>query len=582
PCRLLEQGNYQYDGSNTIDAQQVKPPAVAEAEFRLTNDMFDISNMVGGPNGNKLAEQYRELVFSMIPTTRYVDIESASEMLLRAKENLRASVSRSIDDAEDIYPVVLTPANWAKYLSTNFKPQDLLNDASIMRNQLFDAEKTRATLLRRINVLKAGTQDLTKLQTTEDNARKDLTEAQNKMTVGYGDTVINLVHLYFDAALKGSENPVEAIKDILSEKVSELNSTLTGRKLSPLTPEQFGKLRDMQQGCLQRQASLNLASEAYMRARSASEQAKTETGGHLLDELQDQVDSLTMDIEYYQKVLATCPNPLADKITNVSTNATGASTWQDIVITYTASESADNSMSSSNISHESWQTGLWFFSAGGSKDSSSSEADKQHSTSNTNIKIGFRVMKVSINRPWVNTALLGQTKDFWRLTTSKISMEKPADVKKALDTRSLDAPGSEECIMPSWATSFVVAKDVHLIFSSNDEFDSSFVSNVQTNSNSGGGFLCFSTSKTESSTDHRDGASVIATTKSISVKIPAPQILGWICQLAPEDHTAGTYTKFGADEFPLPAAKPEDDGPVLRGAALPPTPPVTPPVPARA
>ncbi|KAF5682937.1 hypothetical protein FDENT_7458 [Fusarium denticulatum] len=39
----------------------------------------------------------------------YVDIESASEILQQAKENFRTCVSRSIDDLEDIYPVVMTP-----------------------------------------------------------------------------------------------------------------------------------------------------------------------------------------------------------------------------------------------------------------------------------------------------------------------------------------------------------------------------------------------------------------------------------------------------------------------------------------
>jgi hypothetical protein len=58
PARLLEQGNYQYAGSDTINAQQVKPPAVAEAEFRLADDMYDLSNLVGGANGTKVVLEF--------------------------------------------------------------------------------------------------------------------------------------------------------------------------------------------------------------------------------------------------------------------------------------------------------------------------------------------------------------------------------------------------------------------------------------------------------------------------------------------------------------------------------------------
>ncbi|KAI0144854.1 hypothetical protein BJ166DRAFT_596924 [Pestalotiopsis sp. NC0098] len=73
-----------------------------------------------------------------------VDNETASETLQHAKEALRASVSRGIDDTEDVYPTALTPDNWSKYLSTNSQPEDLLADADITRNALRAAEKEEA------------------------------------------------------------------------------------------------------------------------------------------------------------------------------------------------------------------------------------------------------------------------------------------------------------------------------------------------------------------------------------------------------------------------------------------------------
>lgn len=53
PARLLDKGTYEYTGSDTIDAQQIKPQTVAEAEFRLSDDMYPLSNLMGGPNGSK-------------------------------------------------------------------------------------------------------------------------------------------------------------------------------------------------------------------------------------------------------------------------------------------------------------------------------------------------------------------------------------------------------------------------------------------------------------------------------------------------------------------------------------------------
>ncbi|KAK4096994.1 hypothetical protein N658DRAFT_527387 [Parathielavia hyrcaniae] len=96
-ARLLSQGNYEYVGSDTINAQQVKPPAVAEAEFRLADDMYDISNLVGGANGRKLSDQYREVLFSLVPTN--VANRSENDKLLKAdQERICAWLEEEVDN----------------------------------------------------------------------------------------------------------------------------------------------------------------------------------------------------------------------------------------------------------------------------------------------------------------------------------------------------------------------------------------------------------------------------------------------------------------------------------------------------
>jgi hypothetical protein len=52
---VLDKGTYDYPGSDTINAQQIKPQTVVDAEFRLSNDMYTISNLTGGPNGAKVS-----------------------------------------------------------------------------------------------------------------------------------------------------------------------------------------------------------------------------------------------------------------------------------------------------------------------------------------------------------------------------------------------------------------------------------------------------------------------------------------------------------------------------------------------
>ena len=63
PARLVEMGNYHYDGSHSINHQHVNPPAAIEAEFRLVDGMLSLTNLVGGINRDKLSETYNELLF---------------------------------------------------------------------------------------------------------------------------------------------------------------------------------------------------------------------------------------------------------------------------------------------------------------------------------------------------------------------------------------------------------------------------------------------------------------------------------------------------------------------------------------
>lgn len=86
PARVLEMGNYYYNGSDTINSQQVKPPAVAEAEFRLADGMLDISKLVGGPNGGKMSEQYNEVLFSLAPAN--VETSSALQSMAPDQQHI--------------------------------------------------------------------------------------------------------------------------------------------------------------------------------------------------------------------------------------------------------------------------------------------------------------------------------------------------------------------------------------------------------------------------------------------------------------------------------------------------------------
>ncbi|UPL04145.1 hypothetical protein LCI18_015079 [Fusarium solani-melongenae] len=721
PARLLEMGNYHYPGSDSLNAQQFKPPAVAEAEFRLADGMLNLSNLVGGPNGSRMAESYHQILFGLTPTNvetsaelgklvpdqqkifdwlyeevpnfdppasdllsmipddqnlppkpkkirekdpspnikklrdssqtpnipridlyqklldvyeaerfrwaeyknsarpkdddnqekwsaydrllttyapvidaklealwsvllvrgqyhrvrkyiSYVDIETAGETLQHAKEALRASVTRSIDDTEDVYPVVFTPNNWAKYLSTNFRPEDLLSDADNTRNSLRVAEKERAILSIRRDALVGGRQDIKALEKVAADAGIALRTAQTAMVKGYGETAINCIQMFFNTVSKQARNKIEAIKALTDVNKEELNEALLKASEPPLSADQWKSLVEMQTKCLQNQQNVMTANDALSNAQRAASQARGEDPANSLDVINERIQSLTMDIEYYQKMLQSAENPMGIPVTRIGedgkpnaqkTEASGASkpattpvapdsqdgasVWQWFVIDSEKSKATSTKLSSTSVSHSDWSVGLWFASGSGHSDSATTDAKKKATTSNTHIQIGFRAMKVTMDRPWFKGQLLGQTKEFFHFNANKISAGDSNKVHEMM--KNGDHVEGTHCILPSWTTAFVVVKDVHIILASESGFEDSEIHDMQSASASGGGFLCFQASKSASSSDHRDAFSMASDKNRISIRIPAPQILGWVTQLAPEDHSLKTYTPFNDKEF---------------------------------
>ncbi|KAJ4202693.1 hypothetical protein NW759_015343 [Fusarium solani] len=633
PTRVLEMGNYYYNGSDTINSQQVKPPAVAETEFRLADGMLDISKLVGGPNGGKLSEQYNEVLFSLAPANvetssalqsmapdqqhimdwlyeevpnidppasdllsmipddlglpkkppvieqkqpsehvkalrdplqtpkipridlyqklldtyeaerfrwaqfkndsrpddnatqdrwnaydrllttyapvidskleglwsvllvrdsvnhrvrkyiSYLDIETASESLQRAKESLRASVTRSIDDTEDIYPVSFTPNNWAKYLSTNFRPEDLLSNVDYTRTQLQNATKERTILIMRRDALVNGRQDIKALEKAATDASNALRTAQVNMVKGYGDNAISCIQMYFDVVSKNAQNKTAAIKGLTDTNMTELNAALEKTSEPKLSPEQWNSLKDMQAKCLQNQANVATANDALLDAQMAASQARGSDPTNALEVMNERITSLTMDIDYYNKMLVASSNPMQVPITVATVDAEGkpitkttdpegkrapdpapalppsqdgdgASVWTDFLLSSKASTS----------------------NGSGHSDSSSADTSKKASTQNTNIHIGFRAMKVTIDRPWFNAQLLGRTEESMHFNAAKISTGKPQEVHDKLDKG--ETVNGANCLLPSWASAFIVVKDVHIVMSSASTFDASEISDM--------------------------------------------------------------------------------------------------------
>jgi hypothetical protein len=476
--------------------------------------------------------------------------------------------------------VYFTPANWAKYLSTDFQPQDLLSSEETVLAEIFDREKERALLLTKRNNIKAAEQDIPALEAAEDTARRAFSEAQDKIYAQWADSTVQVVKLYFKA--KGNNSASKDPKKAGLGSMEELNTALTKNGQSPIpSSDEFEELKENFKKGVEAESKLQLASESLSRAQLAAASARGKDKTLVLNQLDEQIQSLGLDIEYLRQTLDTSANAtgvvikstdadgkdttetvepstrgkVPDSIT-LPSQEQGASLWEDVVINLKSSSTFDSSFDSSSVSHMDWSVNLFFGSASGSESSSDSSSEAYHTAMNTSIDIGFRAMKVDIGRPWFDPSIFQRSSEYYHLVDSKTKISPPpGPLHKALDNFNGDRnnasiiASANRCLLPSWPTAFIILKDVHIIMRSEAVFTTNEVSDMKRAMDAGGGILCFRVSKSSSSSEHRAMSAMSHDQHSVSIKIPGPQIIGWLSEFAPEDNTQPVYKSISTKEL---------------------------------
>ncbi len=107
-----------------------------------------------------------------------------------------------------------------------------------------------------------------------------------------------------------------------------------------------------------------------------------------------------------------------------------------------------------------------------------------------------------------------------------------------------------DCVFPCYPTSFVIAKDVTIKFSSQSAMSSSFAKSVEDHSSRGGGFFIFGGSSSSSSSSSESSSSATSTAHSVTVRFTSPQIIGYYMEAVPADksvHISSAVTNVDDD-----------------------------------
>lgn len=652
PGRVLNENNYAYD-TDSIYSILTKPQPVIEEEFRLTDDLFDVASIVGGPSGRKMATSYetalnllapkfpedtafeddkteirnwlteqvtvpidgepttgtrmelyeilyqnylnakgdwaeekteqlteamnaedsiaaleeyaswlareapikdaeQQALFADLVVRGYyhkvrhmlglLDISTTGEELEAAKESMRNSSMSTLDESGTIYPVQLQPSDWFRSLSTDFQPEDLLLSPDFLQTQLMQKVQQMEDLQLQYSLLEAQhTGDEAELQKQVDDAYTVYQDAQTALIEGYGSATVQLAEIYFDEKNKKKEDAAKGEFDDLLEDYAS----------GPLTDEEWGQLVELQNKAIEAQQDLTTASKVLSDLQMQEAAATTTDSEQALLTLSSKMTSLQLEIDDLRAILLSNPYDdsgaeAIDSMPVVPASMPPVGQFFDLTLDYDASEQHDSSSLSSGASNTNFSVDVIFGSASGSYSESWSDFNAKHDLTNTNIQIGMRATKVTIDRgSWFNPQLFGSSADMFRVDGSN-------DV--VISDGIIDPEEVNTNISPIFAAypiAFIIAKDVTLKFTFSDDLTEEESSLFESNSTTSGGFLCFGASGSESTSSHSQSFYHGTESNAVIMKIPGPQILGWYLESVDKDESDVNYTPMPEGFLPV-------------------------------
>jgi hypothetical protein len=230
------------------------------------------------------------------------------------------------------------------------------------------------------------------------------------------------------------------------------------------------------------------------------------------------------------------------------TTPTAGSRWTSISINSNEVSQMQSSSTQTEVSQENWSVSFFgMASASGVTNTPSSHTNIAANSSNLSVEISMNCTMVTCDRSsWFQPQFFDMSDAFMR-NNSKMSWHSPEwpeewenDVSKAVDAVILEGKGSipkAKALLPCFPTGYIIAKDVLIKIS---RFDIKTVADkryLEEKTNSGASFLFFSTSKPGQKTEDSSSSGFDLASDGMIVRIPGPQIIGYIQQMLPWDYS---------------------------------------------
>ncbi|RUP50760.1 hypothetical protein BC936DRAFT_137781 [Jimgerdemannia flammicorona] len=480
-----------------------------------------------------------------------LDTKAADGILEDARVTLRDSEKLALSGSGKVYPVDFTPRDWAKGLSTNFLPEDLTQDPDSLEQQKLSLESSRDNLLETRRLLvDSQTGNITKLQADKDAAETAYQNAQSALISQYTDAVADIAKIYLKKKYPNDNIPDNAkASDDFTAIKNDVNSEVT-TKLGkpPLSDDDINKLVKLQKATILAQQNLTTTSKNLVLLQEALANAQSTDAKQSLAVLDGQIKSLTTQINTIDNSInrvlnhpvRVLPDGTSPPVQLIPPSRTSVSYFQDVIIKSTASSQSHSSSLMSGASHTSWSVDLIFGSASGNSDSQYSNFNNTVKAKNTSINIGFKAMKVVMDRPWFEPTLFQLTSGMSRVSPGPLISTGPPTRPDPFNGGTWNKNLSDTqkaSLLPAYTIAFIVAKDITIHIQC-EESVANEMHNVLSKSNTiGGGVFCFSASHSDASSSDTQSFGSQASSQGLILRITSPQIIGWYLQCVPKDES---------------------------------------------
>lgn len=536
----------------TAEADPNQPQAMEAYSKWLANEAAVQEGLLDGLFADLVVRGYYHEVRTFLSL---MDVSSVAELLEQTKAHMRNSSMSSLDETETVYPVEFQPTDWFKALSTDFKPQDLLMQPDFLQDQAVSlAQKLDDLEAQKAALEGSQTGDIASLQAQVDSAQQAYDKAQSAMIKQFTNAVIQGAQIAFEAYANanGGKTVSELADGVTDTDKQSLDKEAKGAmNKDPLTKEQWQEIAKLQNATIDAQQTLNSTSRALAYLQAAHAAAESTDAKAALVLLNSQIQQTQQQLQHLKAILASEGDANGGIVPDTMPPV---GRWYDITAKFDNKLSSKTSSLDASSSHTSWSVDLLFGSAGGSSDKQASAFAQKMQSAASDLQIGFRATKVTIDRGgWFNPGILSQSK-------SMLKVEEGFTISPKEDPGSSGyLKAANTSVLPAYPVAFIVAKDVTIKFTLDQSAMSEANSYMQENSSVGGGFLCFSASHASSSTKRSQAYYFESKGTDITIKIPGPQILGWVLEYVPADESKA-YPSSGIPDDALPEPPKQSSG----------------------